>query len=326
MNRKARKKVFSSQVMFNLPDGAQTLGIHPKALSTIAEKAGFEITADRSGAPCISTEDAEELWHHPLFLQVTQDVARADAERRTRDRESSVDDQFRMDTKEKLSEYRGYVLRLAQIHKKYLNKVAPLRNETPLAAAYLLYSRVVNLLNMRLECLEAEYWNAGVTLRLIDETVELAEYFSLPPISSEIKSDVRRWFRQNRSPKPSAIRASVAARLKELVPGDEADKYLTNNQDLYGLKSKWIHPTFASIRETLETSVGKDGIVVESYDDRSCSYPRKIHELTMFYRSSIWTAVQGFVLCFNNSIPLDAEDTQYLAGLDRHFSDTPDGL
>jgi hypothetical protein len=254
------------------------------------------------------------------------DAALNEAERRVRDKLSGANERFAREIQEKLVEYREYIRLLQRVHHKYLTRITPLQRRDGLAAAYLLYARVINLLHLGCVCIEAGYWNAGITLRQIDEAIQVAEYFSTEESSPEHRRDVDRWFRENRSPQPSDMRKALAKRLGLLMGEEQGEKHLYVMNELYELKSKWIHPTFSPVRETLQMEPRDEQAVVAGFDYEASTFPRKLHEITLFYRSSIWTAVQGFLLSFQHQIPLDPGDATELLALNRKFTDEPDGL
>ena len=107
---------------------------------------------------------------------------------------------------------------------------------------------------------------------------------------------------------------------------EQGERHLYVMNELYELKSKWIHPTFSPVRETLQIEPQDGQAVVTGFDYGPSTYPRKLHELTLFYRSSIWTAVQGFLMCFQQQIPLEDVDVDRLHSLNRRFTNEADGL
>jgi len=160
----------------------------------------------------------------------------------------------------------------------------------------------------------------------VDEAIQVAEYFSTGESTPEHQRDVERWFRENRSPQPSDMRRATAKRFGLLMGEEQGEKHLYVMNELYELKSKWIHPTFSPVRETLQMESCDEQAVVTGFDYEASTFPRKLHEIMLFYRSSIWTAVQGFLLSFQQQIPLDPKDATELLVLNRKFTDEPDGL
>ncbi len=62
--------------------------------------------------------------------------------------------------------------------------------------------------------------------------------------------------------------------------------------ELYRKKSKWTHPTFGVIREVTAFEIGGDDhIRVANMEYRSSSLEHKLHKLSIFFRSSVLTAL-----------------------------------
>jgi hypothetical protein len=80
-----------------------------------------------------------------------------------------------------------------------------------------------------------------------------------------------------------------------------------------------IHPTHHEIIEPYKAMIGNNWIVYQGIDYASCSYAKKILEITEFFQSSIWTAIQGFLWCFDETIPLRKKDGDVLRSLDEKF-------
>jgi hypothetical protein len=315
-----------SKRLVRLKDAAHILGVPIEVFPDLVQGVGCKILADRWSTPCLEYSEFQKLHDHPQVIASAQDAALNEAEQRVRDKLSGANERFVREIREKLKEYREYIRLLQRVHHKYLDRIQPLQRQNGLSAAYLLYARVINLLHLGCVCIEAGYWNAGIVLRQIDEAIQVAEYFSTGESTPEYLRDVEKWFRENRSPQPSDMRKADAKRLGELMGQEQGERHLYVMNELYELKSKWIHPTFSPVRETLQTTPQNDQAVVVGFDYEASTFPRKLHEITLFYRSSIWTAVQGFLLSFQHQIPLDPADSEELLALNRKFTDEPDGL
>jgi hypothetical protein len=309
-----------------LKDAAHILGVPIEVFPDLVRAIGCKVLRDRWSTPCLEFGEFQKLHEHPQVIEAALDAAVNEAEQRVRDKLSGANDRFAREIQEKLVEYREYVRLLQRVHHKYLDRIKPLQRRDGLAAAYLLYARVINLLHLGCVCIEAGYWNAGIVLRQIDEAIHAAEYFSTTESTPEFQRDIDRWFRENRSPQPSDMRKTVAKRLGLLMGEEQGERHLYVMNELYELKSKWIHPTFSPVRETLQMEPRNGQAVVVGFDYEASTYPRKLHEIALFYRSSIWTAVQGFLLSFQHQIPLEPVDATELLALNRKFTDEPDGL
>jgi len=315
--KKTRSKLFT----FN--HAAYILGVPKKIFPKLVNEIGCDVAHDEWETPCILIDDLIRLHDNPLVIAETIAAFRNEAKRRQEDSASGEDKIFLQDIQTNLADYRVDIGILENIHAKYLPRFRSVFENTPLMAAYLLYARVINLLNMGCAVLEAGYWNAGLILRQIDETVDLAEYFSCSEPTPELQCDVLRWFRVNRTPHPSEIRKATATLG---ISGKDSERHLYIMDKLYDKKSKFVHPAFLPIRETLRMNFMDDAVAVTGFDYGPCSYPRKLYGLTLFYRSSIWTATQGFEFCFKRQIPLDLEDAKCLHEINSKFENELDGL
>lgn len=314
-----------SNRLVRFKDAAHILGVPIEWFPRLVQHIGYEVQVDRWSTPCLSFEDFKKLHVHPQVIEAAETAALNEAEQRVRDKLTGRNERFAREIKEKLLEYRQYIRLLQEMHHKYLDKVQPLQRRNGLSAAYLLYARVINLLHMGCVCLEVGYWNAGIVLRQIDEAIQVAEYFS-DEFTPELQRDITKWFRENRSPRPSDIRKAIARRLGMLMGEDQGERHQYVMDELYELKSKWIHPTFSPVRETLQIEPIDARAIVVGFDYEASTFPRKLHEITLFYRSSIWSAVQGFLFSFQYQIPLDGEDAAKLLLLNQKFTNEPDGL
>ena len=91
-------------------------------------------------------------------------------------------------------------------------------------------------------------------------------------------------------------------------------------KELHYKKSKAIHHTHHDIMETYRAKIDNGRLTGLGFEYGPCSYPRKMLEVTELFRSSIRTAVQGFLLCFKDRLPLRQEHVEELMVLDQVFS------
>lgn len=210
-----------------------------------------------------------------------------------------------------MKQYRKDIKVLERIHKKYINNVDILNDDTALVAAYILFAKVINLLNMVCLCLEKFYFHSCSLLRIIDETIDVAEYFIISEGTEKGDSHLKRWFREDVSPKHSICREELSKYMSSIIQNrPEANKDLMNT--LYQQKSKMIHPTRNIILEVLTYSKKERILLPNTFDYKSCSYTRKIYKLAVFFKSSIQTAFQGFFMCFHEKMPLENGDKDIL--------------
>lgn len=208
---------------------------------------------------------------------------------------------------------------LETLHRKYLDSANGAGSESGVMAAYLLFTRVISTLKMGCLCLRNGYWNSGSLLREIDECLDVAKFFVITKGTSKGEKTLRQWFRQNRAPKHEDCRKEIAARMASIVREFDAEQHCELLNELYQKKSKFTHPTYATIREVAKYKA--DGVIlVEEVDYGPCSYERKLHKLTHFFRSSIWSSFQTFLACFHE-LPLLEEDIKYLLNYDKKFKE-----
>ena len=106
--------------------------------------------------------------------------------------------------------YARFIEDLIQLHKNY-RKIAEFHGiESPVLAAYLLFSKAISILSCLCENLRQGYWYVGSMLREIDETLDVAFYFILSNNKDSGKSDLRKWFRLGYSPIHSKCRETIA--------------------------------------------------------------------------------------------------------------------
>lgn len=219
---------------------------------------------------------------------------------------------------ELLDIYDVYIGDLEKLHRKYLDSANRAGGESSAMAAYLLFSRVISTLKMGCLCLRNGYWNSGSLFREIDECLDVAKFFVITKGTSKGEKTLRQWFRQNRAPKHEDCRKEIATRMAFIVKEVDAEQHRELLNEMYQKKSKFTHPTYATIREVAKYKT--DGIVsVEEVDYGPCNYERKLHELTHFFRSSIWSSYQTFLGCFIQEMPLLEEDIEYLLNYDKEF-------
>lgn len=209
---------------------------------------------------------------------------------------------------------------LETLHHKYLDSANRAGYETSVMASYLLLSRVISTLKMTCLCLRNNYWNSGSLLREIDECLDVAKFFVLTKDTLRGKEALRQWFRENHAPRHEDCRKEIAIQMASFDTGNSEEHHRELLNELYQKKSKFTHPTYATIREVTKYKV--EGVtLVEEIDYGPCSYEQKLHELTHFSRSSIWSSFQTFLLCFIHELPLLKEDVEYLRNYDKKFQE-----
>lgn len=278
----------------------------------------FEVRTNKNGKDCISLTDLEKLAYSEDVHKVALDTFKADIARREQE-ELIGRNRFLLQNSKTIEKYRRYIKILENIHEGYHNQLDIVHTESALVAAYVLYSKAINLLNMACLCLENHFWEAGTLLRPIDEAIDLAMYFVITQKTKEGQENLKKWFRMNKIISHSTCRKAISAHISTYLKDKDFDAQKELQDELYRKKSKWIHPTYNAILEVYRAKIGSNWIIYQGFDYGPCSYSRKIFGLSDFFQSSIWTAVQGFLICFDQNMPLTKEHRDILYALDKKF-------
>jgi hypothetical protein len=218
----------------------------------------------------------------------------------------------------RIEKYQTYLSELKEFHCSIRLAVNFHEHESPVKAAYLLMSKAISCLMMGCENLSKGYWFSGSIIREIDEALDLARYFIVLAETETGKKNLRKWFRQNYAPKHSDCRHALSEHTASLVCEVEKESQRLLMNEIYQKKSKWVHPTFGVIREVTEFETSDDLDILEC-SLGTTKHQIKLLELTDFYKSSIWSAFQTFILCFSQALPLDSEKIERLINIDKEF-------
>lgn len=274
---------------------------------------------DHRGRPSVPMEFLERYSSCAEYMGAFSRAVAAEKLSREADHFQIIS-QLKIERSKLLDIYDVYIGDLEALHRKYLDSANRAGCESSAMATYLLFSRAISTLKMTCLCLRNDYWNSGSLLREIDECLNVAEFFVLTKGASKGEKALRQWFRESRVPNNEDCRKEIANRMTSLDKETDEKQHRELLNELYQKKSKFTHPTYATIREVTKYNVG--GIPsVEEIDYGPCSYERKLHELTIFFRSSIWSSFQTFFVCFIQSFPLLEVDIEYLRNYDKKFQE-----
>jgi hypothetical protein len=297
------------------------LKIHPNSFNQLLDKFNFSIFYNENGDKCLSDNDFKRLCHS----DEVKNKSIEDFFHRTmileEDERTGRNNSFNDHIKNKVDEYRDYIEILEKIHSNYIHKIDILRDESALCAAYIIYSKIINLLNLLCDSLENGYFHSNVLFRPIDELIDVALYFIVTENTDRGERHLKEWFREDKSPEPRICRLENARYLNSIVEErtTSSQKELTDN--LYHLKSKWVHPSLSEIADIFPLKILKGNLEQKAFDYRKCSFPRKILEMTEFFQSSIWTAFQSFYFCFHEKLPLSQDEKDILYKQNKIFLD-----
>jgi hypothetical protein len=271
---------------------------------------------DHRNRPCVDLSFRDRYSHHIDYPNAFRNslVAQID-ESNDAKRHRNQHSQRRKKTIER---YKNLIKELSRLHNKYLPALNNHDFESGVVAAYLLFGRAINLLNIGCLCLDKGFWYSGLILRDVDETLDVAQYFIITAGTEEGEKARHRWFRQNIAPKHAECRSKIAKWHASIDPDVEEENFRRLMNELYQKKSRWIHPIFSVIREVTGFKVNKE-IHINRIDYGSSNFEHKLNELTHFFRSSIWTTFQSFMLCFKEAMPLNEGDVKYLVTQNRMF-------
>ena len=151
-----------------------------------------ELTQDHRGRSCINTCFLDKYSHSKQYLRALRNsIASQVDESAARSNQRA---QLKKERKDLISSYEAFIKELEDLHQKYMQVANSHGFESAVMAAYLLFGRAINLLNMGCLCLKHGYWYSGSVLRDIDETLDLALYFVLTDGAAEGERARHRWF------------------------------------------------------------------------------------------------------------------------------------
>ena len=305
------KKKTEKEKLIPFSIAIQTLMLNQNTFYSLIKDKKIKIYKNTNLDNCILDSDLKILCYNEEVRNISKTYLLNSLLSLESDKINKKDEIIIQKIKELLEQYRKDIEVLEKIHNKYKNNVNILNDETALVAAYILFAKAINLLNMVCLCLENFYLNAGSLLRIIDETIDVAEYFIISEDTEKGDLDLKKWFREDVSPMHSICREELSKDMSSIIQNKpKANEELMKT--LYQLKSKMIHPTRSIILEGLIYS-GKKGISLpNSFDYKRCSYARRLYKLVEFFKSSIWTAFQGFFICFHEKMPLEKGDKDIL--------------
>ena len=304
-------------VYFN--DAVHVLRISDRELYILIKSRNIQLSNSEMG-PAISKDDFLSLAYSSDIIPSIQKTLQFESSRRQKDKISGADSHFNEDSAQKLIKYRAYVGTIEAIHAKYNDIINPNFRETPDSAAYILLARSISYLRMAIDSLQDKHFEAIILLRPIDEAVALAEYFLIAKDSGEGKTNLESWYRENHSPSNTTCRKCIDTYMSSLPAANLGPPIGLLMRRLYHGKSKPLHNAHHSIMETYNTALTKDGLSGVGFDYGYSSNPRKLHQLVLFFQSSIWSVSMGMLFCFSIfTKTLTEQDSNTLITLNRSF-------
>lgn len=300
-------------------EAVSMLGISNYSLYRIIQILDIPLIHDEHGFECIRTDALKVIVNSEHYKEFQLIDIRDDLKRRIKEDNEEQSKSYKEKRLILLDEYRKYIKDLEIIHSKYKNKINYIENENALNASFILFSKVISLLYMTCDCLQIGHWYSGLIIIDIDETIDVAQYFLITENTEKGKKQLSDWYCLNKSPQHVECRKAIAeweASINTNIT-KEHNEFLSTF--IYRMKSKFVHPTFRTISEVFKYT-NPDNLNEIDFDYATCTYERKLFELTDFFKSSIWTAFQGFSICFSINLSLDREDVKKLIYYDDFFN------
>ena len=321
MNRKKPKK----EILIRVDNAIFVLRISPEHFYEWHRSGLFKLGKNKNGKPCIKYGDLKKLAYSKIVQDASKEAFINYIERWKEEEKNGDSQKFKLKSQGMLKQHKKHIVVLESIHNSYKDNIDIIGNESALVAAYLLNAKAINLLHMACLNLEHNFLNSSLFLRLIDETIDLAEYFINTESTENGKEDLKKWFKENIAPSHYKCRQVNSRALSQLLGGEIEELHEESMFDLYQAKSKSIHPTFAETIMTLfKPAIAHGKIISQNFEYAESSNFRELYELTVFFQSSIWSTIQSFMLCFKERMPLKDQDVEMLINLDRLFNQLAD--
>jgi len=319
------QKKYKTEKLIRVPNAIHILRVSPQLFKLWFEEGKFNVKTNKNGKPCITETDLKKLAHSDFVQKASSDVLLNHLERLKDDQITGGNLSFERAIKENVSKYKSYIKTLEQIHSNYHDRVDLIDAESALLAAYILHARIIHLLNMACLSLENHYWYTSLLLRPIDETIDLAVYFIVTENTDIGKKHLTAWFKENKSPSHFICRKAISKYISTFLGDDANEIHEETMTDLYNVKSKPVHPTYNEILLVLfKPEIRNREIISLGFDYDRCSNLRELYSFSTFFQSSIWTTVQGFLICFQETLPLIDSDREELLSLNEKFENECD--
>ena len=277
-SKNAQNSQKSSQEMIGLGEAAFMLRLSDNGLEKLLKERKVLLGVDLQGKPVMTRDSFRSLAYTDKALSAAFEALACVSSRRMQDRDSGLDVRFARKSEEAITRYHPYISRLAEIHKSYQDSIDCLREESGRVAAYVIYAKVIRLLNLALLGLEHSRWDVFVLLRPIDEAIDLAKYFALCSAEEPAAGHLREWFRENQSPKHAIVRKVWGKKLDALLELSEGNLERLSGQ-LYHKKSKELHHTFNGMWENFETGMIDGTLKVIGFGYGDSPSPRNVGRL-----------------------------------------------
>lgn len=304
-------------ILIPLKNAAYAMQIHESQLISLASAGIFSVEFNEKNEKCIEQSDLSELAASDKITEARTEVRKEMANQRAHDISTGKNEWYKNQTSARLEKLNNYIETIEIIHSKYHHKINILENETSFAAAYILFAKAISLLKMALLCIENGFWDSLIIIRSIEEATNIAEYFMVIQDTEKRDRKLHKWFRENKSPSNSECRSEIARFNNRFLPETSEEQFKHQQGFLYNLKSKPVHNTLNTIMEIHPFLIKNGELISDGFEYGSSNYPRKIYELTEFFRSSLLTTTQSLGICFQLVKILTEEDFSSISKIDK---------
>ena len=311
-----KKDPVKMKKLIAIEDLAHDLGLLEAQVARWIKNEDVHVFSDFRGRPAVNADLKTKFSERPDYaLAIKKSIAN---DKHFRKFSTDQADELKKKRLDLIAQYQDIIKVLQEIHERHMDAANKHEEESAIRAAYLLFTKAISCLKMGCDNLLAGYWFAGSVIREIDETIDLAQYFIITKDTDKGKIDLKKWFRQNFAPQHSKCREALSNHMSSLQNDIEKENHRLLMNELYQKKSKWVHPTYGVIREVTEFDTG-GGIKIKSMSYGITEHELKLCELTEFYKSSIWSVIQSFIICFSKNLPLNEPSGKRLIEIDIFF-------
>ncbi|MCJ8321556.1 MAG: hypothetical protein MJK12_18115 [Colwellia sp.] len=287
-----------------IEDAAIVLGILDSQMAQWVREDKPDILKNHSGALSVPKSYVTSCSSKHDYYRALLNSIRVENEHKTYVLTGKKKNQLHKSRQSMLKVYSEWISRLEQIHKEYKKIFNELDNESWEFATYILLSRAIGLLKGIVVLLSQGYWYAGSIIREVDETLDVAQYFKIRAQKGEY-TDLIKWFRMDVAPGHSKCRKVISEHHASLVLNSDAKKHEYLLNELYQKKSKWTHPNFGVIRESGSFDIVDNKLQINQLCYGECEHEFKIIGLVDFFKSSIWTTYQQFMILYVDILSLE---------------------
>jgi len=260
-------------------------------------------TFETNKGKALNLKDYEELLRSDEIKDAYIEAIGYDTQLFNYDQQPEQKNKLQKEIDFELEKGKGYIDKLKEFHFLNRDKFDILRDESAECAAYLIFVKVLNVLYEIWEQLSNKSLMSDMLYRPFNEALWLAEYFLITSDAPEGKIDLRKWYREDITPRAKKLRKVIEEyNLKNLpldVPAELLEKMKGANTVLYGLQSGSIHTSYFDLKRFIIFGIKNDVPIHEGFQYMNTTNLRKTLESCLYLHSLILTAYLGFLSCFS---------------------------